>query len=136
MGRKILAVVVAIILATGIFLIFQMVATSTLFIHESPKNLEYMTSTEKAAYFGSFSTGGYITLLLGFFLGALAAGWIATKISKQRDSLILPLIVGIVLTLAGIVIFFAILPGWPAWFILVCLVGYTPFAMIGHRIAR
>ncbi len=94
MGRRILAVIVALFLGSAIFLVFEMIVTSTLFASEAPKNMEYMTYGQRAAYFGSLDPGAYVTVLIGYIIGTFAAGWIVTKISKDRQSLTLPLIVG------------------------------------------
>src|SRR6476619_157194 len=106
MGRKILAVIVGIILASAIFLIFQMIATTTLFLHETPKNLEYMSQADRAAYFGSMPIGAYVTVLAGYSIGAFAAGWVSTKIARDRHNMTLPLIIGGFLVLGGILNFF------------------------------
>jgi hypothetical protein len=47
MGRKVLAVIVAIIVAGCIFLLVQMIAT--MFPALAPKNLEYMSMAEREA---------------------------------------------------------------------------------------
>lgn len=134
MGRMILGVVVAIILTSAIFLLVQMIATP--FGPQPPKNLEYLSSEEIAAYFRTLPLGAYVTVLLGYIIGTFAGGWIVTKISKQRDNIILPLIVGAFFTLGGIVNFFYMLPGQPMWFVILSLLSYIPFALLGHRFAR
>lgn len=136
MGRKILAVIVGFILAFAIFMVFQMISTTTLFMHMSPKNLEYMSAADRAAYFGSMPVGAYVMMLVGYVLGSVAAGWIATKISKERNSMTLPIIVGFLLVLAGLVNFFVVLPGQPVWFIALSLICCIPSAILGHRFAR
>jgi hypothetical protein len=134
MGRKILGVIVALILAGAIFLIFQMIAT--MIPPFAPKNLGYMSAEERASYFGSMPAGAYVTTLIGYFIGSIGGGWIVTKISKQRASFTLPLIVGVILTIGGIINFFIILPGQPLWFVAISMISYIPLSLFGHRLAR
>jgi hypothetical protein len=134
MSRKILGVVVGLIVAVAIFLVAEMVAT--LFDPHSPKNLEYMSVQERETYFGTMPIGAYLTTAFGYLLGSLAAGWLATSISKQRNSMTLALIAGIILTIGGLINFFIVLPGQPGWFVALSLVLYIPFALIGHRLGR
>jgi hypothetical protein len=133
MGRKVLGVVVAIIVAFAIFSIFLMVAS--MFAPQPPKNLEYRNSAEIADFMRSLPLGAYVTATFGVLVASLAAGWMVTKISKQRTSVILPAIVGILLTIFSI-INFNVFAAQPIWFLLACLVITIPFAMIGHRLAR
>ena len=60
MGRKVLAVVVALIVAAAIFLVVQIIAT--MFPDFAPKNLEYMSISEREAYFSHMPMGAYITI--------------------------------------------------------------------------
>jgi hypothetical protein len=134
MGRKVLAVIVAVVLAGAIFLIVQMVAT--MFPAVAPKNLEYMTAAERHAYFSSMPTAAYITIAIGTLLASFAGGWIATNVGKASDSNALPLIVAALLVLSGLVWFFGFAPGQPWWLIGLALVLCIPFSLIGHRFAR
>jgi MFS family permease len=134
MGRKVLAVVVAVIVAAAIFLVVQMIAT--MFPAFAPKNLEYMSTSEREAYFGSMPMGAYITIALGTLLASIAAGWIATNVGKASDSNSLPIIVAVLLGLSGLVWFFLAVPGQPWWLIGVAIILCFPFSLIGHRLAR
>lgn len=133
MGRKLLAVIVAIIVSNAIFLIAIMIAT--IFAAFAPKNLEYMTAAERAAYFGSMPIGAYLTELAGYVLGSVAAGWIVVRISKDRHGFTLPIIVGAILTLGGLVTLFSTMPGQPAWVVALSLLIFLPFTLIGKRVA-
>jgi len=134
MGRKLLAVVVAIIVAGAIFLVVQMVAT--MIPNFTPKNLEYMTSAERQAYFSSMPMGAYIAIALGIILASIAAGWIATNVGKASNSNSLPLIVAALLALSGLVWFFGFAPGQPWWLIGFAVILCFPFSLLGHRVAR
>lgn len=134
MGRKVLAVIVAVILAGAIFLLVQMIAT--MFPAVAPKNLEYMTAAERQAYFSSMPVGAYITIALGTLLASFAAGWIATNVGKASSSNALPLIAAALLALSGLVWFFGFAPGQPWWLIALAIILCFPFSLIGHRLAR
>ena len=134
MGRKVLAVVVAVIFAAAIFLLVQMVAT--MFPAFAPKNLEYMSAEERRVYFSSMPIGAYITMALGAILASVAGGWIATNVGKASDSNSLPLITAGLLALSGLVWFFGYLPGQPWWLIAIAILLCFPFALLGHRLAR
>ena len=133
MGRKLLGVVVALITAFGIFAIFLMIAS--MFAPQPPKNLEYRNEIEIIQFMTSLPFNAYLTAAIGGLVASLASGWIVTKISKQRNSIILPLIVGAILTLGGIINYYTF-AGQPPWFLLACIVITIPFALIGHRAAR
>jgi MFS family permease len=134
MGRKLLAVIVAIIVAGAIFLVVQMIAT--MFPNFAPKNLEYMTASERHAYFSTMPLGAYITIAVGVIIASVAAGWIATNVGKASDSNALPLIVAALLALSGLVWFFGFAPGQPWWLIIVAVILCFPFSLFGHRLAR
>jgi hypothetical protein len=134
MGRKVLAVIVAIIVAGCIFLLVQMVAT--LFPAFAPKNLEYMSGAEREAYFSSMPVGAYITIALGTLIASIAGGWIATNVGKASNSNALPLIVAALLALSGLVWFFLFAPGQPWWLIGLAIILCFPFSLLGHKLAR
>jgi hypothetical protein len=134
MGRRILAVIVALIVSNAIYLIGLMIAT--MFDAFSPKNFEYMSMQERASYFSSMPLGAYLTEILGYLIGSLLAGWIVSKISKDRHSISLPLIVGVILTLGALVTLFISIPGQPAWVIGVSLIIFIPFTLLGQRLSR
>ena len=134
MGRKVLAVIVAILFSGCIFLLVQMIAT--MIPAFSPKNLEYMSAAEREAYFSSMPMGAYITIALGTILASIAAGWISTNVGKASDSNTLPMIVATLLALSGLVWFFLFAPGQPWWLIGIAIILCFPFAFVGHKLAR
>jgi len=134
MGRKLLAIISAIVVASAIFLIILMI--STMFAVDTPKNLEYMSAAERAHYFGSMPIGAYLTIAFGYVLGSIAAGWMVTKVGQVRDGIIWPVIVGGLLTIGGCLVFFVVLPGQPTWLITLSLLIYIPFSILGYFLAR
>lgn len=134
MGRRTLAVIAALIVAVAIFLVAQMVGT--LFPAASPKNYDYMSMQEKSAYFGSMPLGSYLSMIFGYLLGSIAAGWIVAKVSQDRHTLTLPLIVGIILTVGGLLNFFVVSPGQPIWMVVISMVIFIPFTLLGQKFSR
>lgn len=134
MNRKLLAVIVAVIVAAAIFLVVQMIAT--MFPDFAPKNLEYMSASERYAYFSSMPLGAYLTAAIGVLLASVAAGWISTNVAKASDSNSLPMIVAVLLALAGLVWFLGFVPGQPWWLVVFAVVLVFPFSLFGHRLAR
>ena len=134
MGRKILAVIVAMITAVAIIWVVEMVGT--LFGAHAPKNMEYMTRGELGAYMGTLPAGAYLTVIVGYLIAAFAGGFIVTKMARRESSdLSLTLIVGGLLTLGGIVNYIT-LPGQPLWFGIVSLLVFIPSALVAYRFAR
>jgi hypothetical protein len=134
MGRRTLAVIVALIVAVAIFLTAQMVGT--LFPPASPKNYDYMSMQERSTYFGSMPIGAYLSVIFGYLLGSIAAGWIVAKVSQDRHTLTLPLIVGIILTVGGLLNFFVLAPGQPIWMVVVSMLIFLPFTLLGQKFSR
>jgi hypothetical protein len=133
MGRSVLGVIVALITAFAIFFVFIMIAS--IFAPQPPKNIEYKSRLEIVQFMTSLPLGAYITAAFGGLITSVAAGWMVTKISKQRNSLALPLIVGALLTIGGIGNYLCF-PGQPIWFLTACIIITIPFVIVGHRAAR
>lgn len=133
MGRKILAVVVALIIATAIIMIVEMLNSYIL----APPSADVMKDPAKLReYMASGPAMAYLVVLFGYALGAFAGGFIVTKISRRVSSgFTLPLVVGGILTLLGISNFMMI-PGQPIWFMIAALIVFEPLALIGSRFAR
>jgi hypothetical protein len=133
MGRKILAVIAAWITGLAIIMVIEMIGT--MFNPQPPSNFMTMSVDEKIAYARTIPIGAYLTVLFGYILSSFAAGWLVTKISKQSHGLVLPLIVGGLLTLGAV--FNAMwLPGQPFWFVLLSIIVFIPLAFLGHRVAQ
>lgn len=135
MGRKILAVIVAMITATAIIWIFEMI--STMAAPNYPKNAEYMSRDEWKAYMATLPALSFAIILGGYIIAGFAGGFVASKMGRRWSSgPTLALIVGALLTLGGIANFFFMIPGQPVWFMVASLISYIPAALIGYRIAR
>lgn len=129
--RKALGVAVGLVIAAGIFLTAIQIAT--IFPFKPPINIEYWTADERAAYFSSMPLGAYLTNIFGCLLAAVAGGWVTAMVSKERDKTILPLILGVVLTIIGLVAFLGVEGGLPIWDVVLCVIMFIPFSLVGYR---
>lgn len=133
MGRKILAVVVALIVATAIMIIVEMLNSLQL---KPPGNDVLNDPAKLREYMANGPAMAYVVVLIGYVLASFAGGFIVTKMSRQVSSgTTLPLVVGGILTVAGI-LNYAMLPGQPIWFLVLSLLTFVPVTLIGHRFAR
>jgi len=100
-------------------------------------NWEYMTQEEKQAFIKTLPPMVFGIVLAGYLVGSFAGGFVASKMGRRwSPGPSLALIVGVLLTLAGFALFFAIAPGQPTWFVAASLICYIPASLIGYRIAR
>ena len=132
MGRMILAVFVALIVAIAIMMLIEM-GNSMIVM---PPSQEVMKDPAALCdYMRNGPAKAYIVVLIGYFLAAFAAGFIVTKMSRRESpGLMLPVIVGVVLTLSAIGNM-VMLPCQPVWFEIIALIIFLPITLIGHRFA-
>ena len=133
MGRKILAVVVALIVAFAIMMIVEM---GNSMVIAQPSSEVMADRAKLAEYMANGPAKAYIIVLIGYLLASFAGGFIVTKMSRRESpGLTLPIIIGVILTLlmVGNIL---MLPGQPMWFIATGLVIFIPVTLIGHRFAR
>lgn len=133
MGRKILAVIVAMIVAIAIMMVVEMGNSLVIM----PPSADVM---KDPAALREFMANGpakaYIIVLIGYILAAFAGGFIVTKMSRRESpGTMLPIIVGALLEL-GMIANIVMLPGQPIWFIIAGLIVFIPFSLLGHRFAR
>ena len=132
MGRKILAVIVAMITAVAIIWVSFMVGSMTAPFY--PKNMEYMNPQEKAAYMSTLPVSGFVTIAIGYVLAAFAGGFIATKMGRRWSSGTgLALAVGVLLTIGALLM--SLVWPQPLWFVLVSIVIFIPISLFGYRLA-
>jgi len=128
----ILAVVVALIVALAIMMLIEMGNSMVIM----PPSKEVMNDPAALCdYMRNGPAKAYIIVLIGYFLASFAAGFIVTKMSRRESpGLMLPIIVGAVLTLSGIANMI-MLPCQPVWFEVIALIVFLPITIIGHRFA-
>ena len=133
MGRKILAVIVAMIAAIGAMMIVEMIN----WYNVKPPSADITSDPAKLReYMANAPAVAYGVVLFGYFLASFIGGFIVTKMSRQvSQGMTLPIIVGALLTLGGIANFL-MLPGQPVWFMAAALAIYIPVSLFGHRFAR
>lgn len=135
MGRKILAVIVAMITAVAIIWLGWMI--STMIAPNTPKNLEYSSRKDIADYVLTLPTSSYVAALVGYLLAAFAGGFVVTKMSRRESpGTSLPVFVGILLTIGGLLNYLLVWTSQPLWFIIASLVVFIPMSCLGHRLAR
>lgn len=132
MGRKSIAVIVALITAGAIICVGWMV--STIAAPTAPKNLEYFSINDIDAYARSLPTKAFITAFIFYIAAAFAGGFISAKMGRRwSEGMSLPLLVGILLTVGTAAT--AIIWPQPAWFILATLVVFVPIGLFGYKLA-
>jgi MFS family permease len=134
MGRKILAVIVAMIVAFAVITIVQMLNT----LMVPPPSSDVMSDPAKMREFmASMPASAYAIVLIGYVLGAFAGGFIVTKMGRQVSTgVTLVIVVGVLLMVGGVLNFFVLLPGQPVWFVAASMLCYVPISLLGHRFAR
>lgn len=133
MGRKILALVVAMIVAFAVIMIVGMIDAVQL----ARPSAEVMKDPAKVAeYMANGPSSAYIGILIGYIIASFVGGFIVTKMSRQvSKGTALPIIVGVLLMIVGI-LNFMMLPGQPVWFMAAALLTFIPLSLVGHRFAR
>jgi len=128
----ILAVVVALMVALAIMMLIEMGNSMVIM----PPSKEVMNDPAALCdYMRNGPAKAYIIVLIGYFLASFAAGFIVTKMSRRESpGLMLPIIIGAVLTLSGIANM-VMLPCQPVWFEVIALVIFLPITLVGHRFA-
>jgi len=133
MGRKVLAVVIAMITAVGIIGVAYMI--SSMMAPFYPSNMEYMSRDEMAAYMQTVPMSTFVIVLIGYALAAFAGGFIATRMGRRwSQGMSLALVVGVLLTIGDLLM--AWLWPQPSWFIMSSLIVFIPISLIGYRFAR
>ena len=133
MGRKILAVVVAMIVAIAIMMIVKMVNSMVV---APPSDAVMKDPAALREFMANGPLKAYLIVLFGYVLASFAGGFIVTKMSRRESpGTTLPIIIGVLLTLA-MVSNILMLPGQPLWFIIASLVVFIPLSLLGHRFAR
>ena len=133
MGRKVLAVVVAMITAFGIIWITFMIGSMMAPFY--PKNLEYMGAAEVQQYANQLPVSTYVVDLVGYILAAFFAGFIATKMGRRwGGSSALAYVCGGMLMLWEL----ASVAFWPQplWFIIASVIVMIPMALVGYKFAH
>jgi len=134
-GRKLLALICGLVSAWGFIWAGKMIATDAGYIE--PAGLEYMSRDQVATYFATQPMPVYATLLIVSIIGAFFGGFIVSNMTRREGAgFNLSMIVAAFLILGGLVNFFIVLPGQPAWLIAATLLSYIPVTWFGHIFAQ
>lgn len=133
MARNILAVIAGIVAAFLVFMIMQAIGGAIYGKPQIPEGGGMPDPAVLAAYIQGLPAGAFVLLALGYVIGSFAGGFVAGKVSRS-DSLVVPVIIGVVLTF-GWIINIAMLPH-PMLMIVLGFFCYIPFTILGHRIAK
>lgn len=100
---------------------------------ELAKAAEGVTDREALkSIFAAAPVGALLVVIVGWVLGGVAGGWVATRLSAAQNGNQW-LIVGVLLTLLGIVNNLMLPP--PVWFWLATILVFIPAAWAGSRLA-
>ena len=133
MGRKILAVVVAMIVAIAIMMIVEMANSMVIM---PPSDAVMKDPAALREFMANGPVKAYVIVLIGYLLASFAGGFIVTKMSRRESpGLTLPIIIGVLLEL-GMVANILMLPGQPIWFVVAGFLTFIPLSLLGHRFAR
>ena len=133
MIRKILAVVAGIITAIVVFMVMQAIGGAIYGSPQVPEGGGMPDPAVMAVYIQTLPVGAFVLLALGYIIGSFAGGFVARKIS-QSDSLVIPVIIGAVLTLAWI-LNISMVPH-PMLMAVIGFFCYIPFTILGHRAVK
>ena len=133
MGRKILAVIVAFIVATAIIMIVEMVNSLVVM---PPSDAVMKDPAALREFMANGPVKAYIIVLLGYIAASFAGGFIVTKMGRRvSPGVTLPIIIGGLLELAMIANVL-MLPGQPLWFVTLAILTFIPVTLIGYRFAK
>ena len=130
MLKKILSVMLG--LAAGVVTIFVMQSISYV-MFPPPAGLNLNDPDVLKEYVKNVPFGAMLALIIGYAIGAFAGGFTARLVYKSGGKGI-PLIIGALLTIAG-VMNMVMIPH-PFWFWIVSLMVFIPSAIAGHGILK
>ena len=126
MGKRILAVVVAILAAMAVIMGFETLSGVLFKTPNEPKSIAEMMANMPAA--------AYLWLLLGYVVSSFIGGLVATYISGRNQAQP-SIIVGAVLLVGGIMNFIKI-PYHPVWVMITGVLLFIPCAWLGYLLAK
>ena len=134
MGRKVTAVITALITSFAIIVLGWMIATKAPF--STPSQLEYVTHNDMLNYANAAPPLYWAIGLITYAVAGFAGGFIVTKMSRRwtTGGYGLSMLTAGILTIVGIGAY-AYWPG-PLWFLLGTVVLFIPAAALGHRLAE
>jgi hypothetical protein len=130
--RSVLAVLAGFVAATVVMLIFESINGHVLYPELGRMAAGVTDPAAIRAVMASAPLGAFLVVLLGWALGGLLGGLVAARIGSNAP-VAHALVLGAVLTLAGIANNLMIPP--PLWFWVVSILLFLPAAFVGARLA-
>ena len=134
MGRKVLALVTALITSFAIIFTGWMVSQKAAF--SAMTYAEYSSYKDWIGYANSAPPLYWVIGLVSYALAGFAGGWIVTKMARRWSAggYALSMLVAAILTVFSVAsyVFF---PG-PIWFLIGTIVIFVPTAALAHRMAE
>lgn len=130
MKRNIISVVVGLVSAIVVFVIVESINSS---LNPVPQNLDYNDSVTLKTFYENQSLSFWLLILAGWIIGSVLCGFLIKLIGKN-ESIKLPIIAGIILTLSAVANFVSI--PHPTWFIIVGLIIFIPSVLLGRYLYK
>lgn len=136
MGRKVLAVVTALIVVIGIIFLGEMIMLKytqvPVIAGKNPPEADAMRP-----YFASVSMQGLAFLFSTYVVASFLGGFVSIKMARRWTSgMNLPVVTGTLIALLAVIDLFGIVPYYPIWARIVCILLCVPLALLGYRFAR
>jgi hypothetical protein len=134
MGRKVLAVITALITSFCIIFLGWMVSQKAPF--SAMSYAQYSSRSDWLAYANSAPPMYWAIALVSYALAGFAGGFIVTKMARRWSSggYALSILVGAILTVFSVGVDFYF-PG-PIWFLIGTVVVFIPCSLLAHRMAE
>jgi hypothetical protein len=130
MFRRILAVVIALIVALGLVMGFEYLGG---FLFQHP-DVNVKTPTPISDMMANMPVAAFLWILLGYAVSSFVAGLIASLISGRTN--VKPALIAGAILMVGGVMNLIIIPYHPLWFIIAHVFAYLPFAAFGYLLVR
>lgn len=129
MLRKILAVLGGLVSGSLVISLVEMIARQ---LHPVPAGMKMDDLAAMAEHAGKAPLSAQIVVLIGYALGAITAGYIATLIAKDEKK-IYALLCAALFFISTIINLSMI--ATPVWFWVIALLLWTPLALFGYKLA-
>lgn len=135
MGRKVLAIVTALVIALGVIMLGEMIMLKYSEIRiVSGAN---PSGPVMGPYFSTLTGLGVAFLFSTYIVASFLGGFVSIKMARRWTSgMNVPVVTGALIALIGVIDLFGVVPYYPIWSRIVCLLICIPMALIGYRFAR
>jgi hypothetical protein len=130
--RRIFGVILGFVVASAVMMLIEFTNGHLLYPDLGRAAKHIKDAAAMRDLMASAPTGAFVVVLGGWLLGSIAGGWTATRFTRT-DSGVPALILGVLLTLAGISNNLMMPP--PAWFWVASLAVLLPGSWYGGRCA-